>query len=336
MKESDYWANITENDIRRELAVGWWPEIEAREMFWGSLPTPKIITLKKKDDHDGVGESRKDGNKDSGMLKGKLLNASTTASTSVEELKHHQLLVGNRALKGKVEAKVEVSSYSLFDRFQSLLVEVGSDDDDEEDDDIGSDDEYDIQELAGTMGGSYDDDDEVLDVSELSLDQRTYLHLRDIHLIDQPLLPSSHPTVVEEDRAPPSTRYSSTTTTLNKRSRIVYTDGDDENGKLEPNEPNIKSTTTTTDDDDDMNMDMDILIRRRQIELSELHRHNNETTAFIQDKARQFISSNNKANSQAILDKQNNLIHKHGQVAKRQRRVNNRKVEKRTDEWMPW
>lgn len=283
MTESAYWLDFTEADVRRELAVAWHPEIEGREMYWGCAPTPRIITVK----DDGRGNDGKD--RDDITVKGKL--------------------------PGKVEEKVEVSTCSLFDRLQSLLVEVGSEDDaDDGSRNDDTDDDDDLWELSGSTRSHKEDDDDVLDVSELSLDQRTYIHLRAIQLIDQPLLPSSHPAVVEEEIAPPP---SSNNTTRNrdsrKRSRIIYTT----NGNRTEH-------------------DMDLQIRRRQIELSELHRQNNERAAFIQDKARNFLSPSNKAKNQSILDLHNNLIQKHGQLAKRQRRVNKTKVEKRTDEWVPW
>lgn len=89
-------------------------------------------------------------------------------------------------------------SSSLFSRLQSLLVEEdlpgvkNSDTDDIiplPDGIVG-----DVQELKGLDDQS---DSGLLDVSSLSLDQRTYIQLRAAHLIDQPLLYSCKPQVRE-------------------------------------------------------------------------------------------------------------------------------------------
>lgn len=96
-----------------------------------------------------------------------------------------------------------VQSSPLFDRLQSLLVEVdGSDDEDENDDDddlIASLPPFSTNEFihgpssSSGGGGSNDvahDNKEIIDVSALSLDQRTFIQLRAAGLINAKTHPS--------------------------------------------------------------------------------------------------------------------------------------------------
>ena len=87
---------------------------------------------------------------------------------------------------------------SLFDRLQSLLVE--EEDSDEDDKSNYSDDEEmsDDDSMSETQSRDHTDARSgLVDLSELSLDERTYIHLRSINLLDQPLLKSLVPAVVE-------------------------------------------------------------------------------------------------------------------------------------------
>ena len=101
--------------------------------------------------------------------------------------------------------EVKVSPNSLFHRLQSMLVDVGEsgNNDDENssfDEDEGDDfEESNIIDLENDDDvGCHDHDEErILDVSSLTLDQRAYMHLRSIHLIDQTSLPSYQPNVIE-------------------------------------------------------------------------------------------------------------------------------------------
>lgn len=88
-----------------------------------------------------------------------------------------------------------VAKVSLFDRLLSMLVEEEDSDDGNEDENTKFDNDMIIDEVY------HDETDAgcMLDVSDLSLDQRAYIHLRSIHLIDQPFLPTSRPNVIELD-----------------------------------------------------------------------------------------------------------------------------------------
>lgn len=73
-------------------------------------------------------------------------------------------------------------SGSIFSRLQSLLVEEDVDDNDEDSsDEDADDDDDDVVSIVG-MNESNEKDSGLVDFSELSLDQRTYIQLRSIHL----------------------------------------------------------------------------------------------------------------------------------------------------------
>lgn len=92
-------------------------------------------------------------------------------------------------------------SGSIFSRLQSLLVEEDVDDNDEDSsDEDADDDDDDVVSIVG-MNESNEKDSGLVDFSELSLDQRTYIQLRSIHLIDQSLLPSMVASVVEKEES---------------------------------------------------------------------------------------------------------------------------------------
>ncbi len=103
------------------------------------------------------------------------------------------------------------STGSIFNRLQSLLVEetIGDKSDEESslrdgEDDSDDDDDDDLESIAG-IDLSCKTESDLVDLSDLSLDQRTYIHLRSVHLIDQPLLPSMVPSVVEKEESEANT-----------------------------------------------------------------------------------------------------------------------------------
>jgi hypothetical protein len=84
---------------------------------------------------------------------------------------------------------------SLFARLQSLLVEEGVSDSPSVSE--SSDDDDTICEMSPNKFG---EDDDLVDLSKFSLDQRAYLSLRAANLIDTPYLESSTPAVRENTR----------------------------------------------------------------------------------------------------------------------------------------
>ena len=80
--------------------------------------------------------------------------------------------------------------FGLFDKLQSLLV-VEDDDSQTKPNDEFNDDHSSITALQR--------ESDFIDVSNLSLDQRTFIHLRALHLVDKPYLPRLRPIAIEND-----------------------------------------------------------------------------------------------------------------------------------------
>lgn len=146
-----------------------------------------------------------------------------------------------RRKREKKEGGTTMSPMKLFDRLQSLLVDVGSDDDEDYGAELGPDqDGNGIEAItsSGKVGGVNPNDkkdftvenaslfasdpnrksslsslymgqgDSLLDLSKFSLDQRAYVQLRALGLADAPLLPSLLPIVEEEIFVPTSKNVS--------------------------------------------------------------------------------------------------------------------------------
>ena len=101
---------------------------------------------------------------------------------------------GNKEDTDRVNDDIEPSP--LFDRLQSLLVEIDGSSDDEEDDDdddvIASLPEFSPDQfINGPAGGNNESNNGMIDVSALTLDQRTYIQLCAVGLIDATMPPSS-------------------------------------------------------------------------------------------------------------------------------------------------
>jgi len=88
----------------------------------------------------------------------------------------------------------DIEPSPLFDRLQSLLVEVDGSDDEEDDDDddvIASLPQFSSDQFINGPAGDNDSDKNMIDVSALTLDQRTYIQLRAAGLVDATAPPSS-------------------------------------------------------------------------------------------------------------------------------------------------
>lgn len=105
------------------------------------------------------------------------------------------VIMKSQKSENSLSAKQDVS---LFNRLQSLLVDEGESDEEDESNDenngeVSDDDspsEVESRDQRNRRLG-------FVDLSGLSLDQRAYIHLRAAHLLDQPLLKSLVPAVVE-------------------------------------------------------------------------------------------------------------------------------------------
>lgn len=100
-----------------------------------------------------------------------------------------------KKIYGRPEDDTQISSNSLFDRLQSLLVEEKEEDDDEVSVTEGSqesEDEDDEEDSLAFLDEADEDDVEeegMADLSKLNLEERTFIHLKSIGLIQQSLFP---------------------------------------------------------------------------------------------------------------------------------------------------
>jgi len=102
---------------------------------------------------------------------------------------HTKSLVASYATKDE-EGDASISPGSLFDRMTSLLVEEGSGDEDESDD----------SSLEGWEDEENKIDSEtVIDLSNFSLEERAFMHLRSAGLIDESCPPRTNPAIIEDD-----------------------------------------------------------------------------------------------------------------------------------------
>jgi len=141
---------------------------------------------------------------------------------------------------------------------------------------------------------TFQSSEEILDVSALSLDQRTYLQLRAIQLIDQPFLPSTKPFVIEEPDLPSS-------------------------------DESEKDSVNGQEEDDDL----EAVIRRMQIDLSRMHRSNNSKLAYLQAAALSDIAeSQRKKNDQdkrsKLFSSYMNLLNKQKETKKSKKKEYNK------------
>lgn len=121
----------------------------------------------------------------------------------------------------------------------------------------------------------------MLDLSKLSIDQRTYVQLRALGLADAPFLPSVLPVVEEE--GPDNSRAT---------------------------EGAIAETGAVLDDD------IDRVIRRMQVDLSGIHRVNNARAALLQSSAWDRVGAQKQAkrrdeDSASLIAKHSQLLKKH-------------------------
>jgi hypothetical protein len=191
------WDDYTKEEVALRLSTLYQPELPQREIFWGQLPTPIINTQ----------DEMENKNDPTAGLKQKSLSQQQTFSSS------------------------------LFNRLQSLLAE----------EDIPFEESTDIDDCSTLPDGIVDEieelqnaddhsDSALLDVSSLSLDQRTYIQLRAAHLIDQPLLYSCEPQVKEIDGnipKPPLDIDASINVAIRRKQKQLSDINTVNNGKLE-------------------------------------------------------------------------------------------------------
>ncbi|KAL7466061.1 hypothetical protein ACHAXS_006353 [Conticribra weissflogii] len=117
------------------------------------------------------------------------------------------------SIEGEKDEKVIHDPSPLFDRLQSLLVEVDNsgDESDSDDDFLLNFSSYSPEQfIHGPKEDPTSDENAVLDVSALTLDQRTFIQLRAARLIDSSIFPDNSPSVNEDlYSSHPSSRSSS-------------------------------------------------------------------------------------------------------------------------------
>lgn len=190
---------------------------------------------------------------------------------------------------------------SLFDRLQSLLVEVdGWSDGDDENTEVGDDsnliEEIDEDDIASKSSlANRPAMQRMLDLSQLTLDQRTFIQLRTARLIDTPFLPRTAPMVEE-------------------------------------------SEWVSEEEVDDQLADE---VASLQKQLSYLHRSNNETAGFLQHEALTQLSYlekeyKNREEQAVICAKNSQIVQRRKKEAKQRSRVPATSSKKDTFDSLPW
>ena len=177
MKKLPYWDDLSQVNVTHALSALTNPEVIPEQEVNGSNDDITSILAKKEKDETKV------------------------------ESKQEKVAIKNEGDDSKacIKEDIDVTPHSLFDRLQSMLVEEDGDDvnSDNDSSDDSSNNSEDIYNIIDDFYENNNDDDEkeeyILDVSDLSLDQRAYIHLRSIHLIDQSYLPAIQPRVIEVD-----------------------------------------------------------------------------------------------------------------------------------------
>lgn len=248
MKRSRYIAEICDEDIREGLAESWQPEMAERDMQWGEIPPIRIRT-KKTQTENGENDKANDAVQSSKLfdrLQSLLVDLSEDENTPGEKV-HPRSLLRNGIQSDHSAAEVYASNPNSKAPLRSLK-----------------------------LGGR-----PLLDLSKLSIDQRTYVQLRALGLADAPFLPSVLPVVEEE--GPDNSRAT---------------------------EGAIAETGAVLDDD------IDRVIRRMQVDLSGIHRVNNTRAALLQSSAWDRVGAQKQAkrrdeDSASLIAKHSQLLKKH-------------------------
>jgi len=192
------------------------------------------------------------------------------------------------------------SRESLSDRLHALLVDINSDGEDGEDIDDEWDDENDIESSWGeTNNEAKGTDSAILDISSLTIEERTYLYLRSSGLIDESFpLPNS-----------PS----------NKSQEETDEDGDE----------NVVAVTDL--------VEFENLIQKMKSDVSSMDQLNNSRMRFMKYSANIHLTTMEKTKQEEEHNSQ--LISKYNHLMKRQKETKRsvrHKVQKKDEDWVPW
>ena len=214
---------------------------------------------------------------------------------------------------------------SFFVRLQSLLVEEGSAGEEEEDDDDDS--ILDGWEKHRGQGLPFDDFREAdgpvatMDFTKLSIEERAYIHLRAVGLVDKSFVASMQPCLIEEDDSKSSNGKKATAKEVSKGE---YTN-------VKQAEKGDKHAKQDGDDG------IDTVILSMQADLQARRCMNNSRVAFLESTARSHLESmkqlkKKEEENAAILSKYNQLLKKQKEAKKSARQ----KPVKKDGDWVPW
>jgi hypothetical protein len=183
---------------------------------------------------------------------------------------------------------------SLYDRLSSLLVDVGDDDDDDSSDD---DDENSLDSMLEPTNGTKETDEALLDLSKLTMEQRTYLHLRAAGLVEESLRPPDQDAGREEDTV--------------------------SNGEGDLRREDIS--------------EFDNVVWSMKSDLLRMDRLNNARTAFVEASAKADLELTKQAKRQderhsQMITKYNQILKKQKENKKSARQ----KLPKKDEDWVPW
>lgn len=305
-EKSSYLKEFTKDDIQEVLRHAWQPELGGWDIDWHEADP---MTVK-------------------GPVDGKRAKEEWGADVRANN---------------KKRTHSAVSSSPLFDRLQSLLVEEEGSDEESADEGDGHDidaitDRYENDKSGATASAHHTvipvtpsgmvtptpsstppSSNNVLDLSELSLDQRTYIQLRSLRLVDAPFLPSASPAVVED--------YCSAS--------------DDEDEVVSPDnsaQTNLRDLTPARSLKENKN-DLDKVLCAMQADLFSIHHETNSRTASLQSAANMHLAELDRVRRMEEEDAV--VITKYQQLMKKQNETKKAaaaraKSSKKGEDWIPW
>eukprot|EP00978_Attheya_sp_CCMP212_P003796 scaffold8053_cov60-Attheya_sp.AAC.5 len=265
IEQTKYFANYTQADIYNTLLEAWQPESIIPERLPSSAPCINISNDHSDDNTNNSDDDDDDSDKEEPQQK-----------------------------------RRKVLTTSIFDRLESLLVEEDASSDDESDDSDEDDDDM----FLSTVTSSHHGSKIMMDLSGLSLDQRTFVELRANGLVDSHVLPRE-PHVIEDFSSSHSSQAD---------------EGDSK-------------------EDEEKEDSIDEVIWNMQVDLSRQHRANNLKTARLQSAATAHLS---KIQKDLQIEEENSArIARYTQLLKRQKEAKKvasakQKNVKKDQDWIPW
>jgi hypothetical protein len=206
---------------------------------------------------------------------------------------------------------------SLFLRLQSLLVHEGPDDEGEDDEDDST---LDTWKFGTEHDTQVDQSSTMLDLTELTLEERACIHLKAAGLLDSIRVDSAQPTLVEEDAFSPPNGVGDAREFSTGNGTHVKTN-ERGNGPV----------------GEDSENDTDTVIRSMQTDLADVRRLNNLRIAFLESAVKSHLESAKE--SKRREEENATILSKYNQLLKRQKeakRSGRHKPVKKDGDWVPW